>query len=270
MLVTEHEAIDMAKTVVLKCGGSTVHQLSESFFQSLKALVDNNWKVMVVHGGGPDITNMLKALNIETEFVGGQRKTTKAVLEIAEMVLGGKINKHLTNLLQQKGLKSIGISGSDGQTLEADYLDKENLGLVGKVTSVDTTMVSLLMENGYIPVVAPLARTVTHETLNVNADLAAAAIAHAIGAEKFLFVTDVPGILDGEKQLIDKITPSEIQTHIENEVITGGMIPKVQSAMATLSDICQEVMIVSGQQAFIENDSFKGTKIVRDKEVLSS
>ncbi|OAS83886.1 MULTISPECIES: acetylglutamate kinase [Metabacillus] len=260
----------MSKTVVLKCGGSTVHQLSESFFQSLNVLIENNWKVMIVHGGGPDITNMLKALNIETEFFNGQRKTTKAVLEIAEMVLAGKINKHLTNLLQQKGLKAIGLSGSDGQLLQASYLDKENLGLVGKVTSVDTSSVSLLMDNGYIPVIAPLARTVTYETLNVNADLAAAAIAHAVGAEKFLFVTDVPGILDGEKQVIEKITPSEIQSHIEKEVITGGMIPKVQSAMATLSDICQEVMIVSGQQAFIENDSFKGTKIVREQEVLSS
>jgi acetylglutamate kinase len=260
----------MSKTVVLKCGGSTVHQLSESFFQSLKELIDHDWKVMIVHGGGPDITNMLKALKIETEFVDGQRKTTEAVLEIAEMVLAGKINKHLTNLLQQKGLKSIGISGSDGQTLQATFLDKEKLGLVGKVTTVNTTMVSLLMENGYIPVVAPLARTETQETLNVNADLAAAAIANAIGAEKFLFVTDVPGILDGKKQLIDNITPTEIEELIENEVITGGMIPKVQSAIATLSDICQEVMIVSGQQAFIENDSFKGTKIVREQEVLSS
>ncbi|MGM7719554.1 acetylglutamate kinase [Metabacillus sp. Hm71] len=259
----------MSKTVVLKCGGSTVNQLSESFFQSLHALVENNWKVMIVHGGGPDITNMLKALNIETEFVGGQRKTTEAVLAVAEMVLAGKINKQLTNLLQQKELKAIGISGSDGRTLQADYLNKETLGLVGKVTTVDTSIVSLLMENGYIPVMAPLARTVTNETLNVNADLAAAAIAYALGAEKFLFVTDVPGILDGEKQLIDKITPSEIETLINNEVITGGMIPKVQSAAATLSDVCKEVMIVSGQQAFIEDDQFKGTKIVSEKEVLS-
>ncbi|MCM3651177.1 acetylglutamate kinase [Metabacillus litoralis] len=260
----------MSKTVVLKCGGSTVHQLSDSFFQSLNALIENNWKVMIVHGGGPDITNMLKALNIETEFVKGQRKTTEAVLEIAEMVLAGKINKHLTNLLQQKGLNSIGISGSDGEMLQAEFLDKENLGLVGKVTSVNRSVVSLLMENGYIPVVAPLARTVTHDTLNVNADLAAAAIAQAVGAEKLLFVTDVPGILDESKQLIKEITPSKIQSYIEDEVITGGMIPKVQSAMTTLSDTLKEVMIVSGQQAFIENDDFKGTKIVREQEVSST
>ena len=260
----------MSKTVVLKCGGSTVHQLSASFFQSLKGLIEHDWKIMIVHGGGPDITNMLTALNIETEFYKGQRKTTEAVLEIAEMVLAGKINKHLTNLLQQKGFKSIGVSGSDGKLLEANYLDKDNLGLVGKVTSVDTSMVFLLMENGYIPVVAPLARTVTHETLNVNADLAAAAIANAVGAEKLLFVTDVPGILNEDKQVIEKITPSEIHSYIDSEVITGGMIPKVQSAMATLSDTCQEVMIVSGKQAFIENNSFKGTKIVREEEVLSS
>ncbi|QGQ44644.1 acetylglutamate kinase [Metabacillus sediminilitoris] len=260
----------MSKTVVLKCGGSTVHQLSESFFQSLKDLIDGNWKVVIVHGGGPDITNMLNALKIETEFVNGQRKTSEKVLEIAEMVLAGKINKHLTNLLQQKGLKSIGLSGSDGELLQAAFLDKEKLGLVGKVTKVNEKVVSLLMENGYIPVIAPLARTETHETLNVNADLAAAAIAHAIGAEKFLFVTDVPGILDEKKQLIENITPTEIEALIESEVITGGMIPKVQSAIATLSDICQEVMIVSGQSAFVENDRFKGTKIVEKMEVISS
>lgn len=189
----------MSKTVVLKCGGSTVHQLSETFFQSLKDLVSSNWRVMIVHGGGPDITKMLKALEIETEFYNGQRKTTEDVLEIAEMVLAGKINKHLTNLLQQKGFNSIGVSGTDGGLLQAEYLDKENLGLVGKVTSVQTSAVSLLMDHGYIPVVAPLARTVTNETLNVNADLAAAAIANGVGAEKFLFVTDVPGIMDQNK-----------------------------------------------------------------------
>lgn len=260
----------MTKTVVLKCGGSTVHQLSESFFHSLKALIEQNWQVLIVHGGGPDITKMLQALNIETEFFNGQRKTTEAVLEVAEMVLAGKINKQLSNLLQQKGLKSIGVSGSDAGLLRADYLDKEHLGLVGKVNAVDTEAVGLLMENGYIPVVAPLARTISHDTLNVNADLAAAAIANAVGATKFLFVTDVPGILDQDKQLINEITPSEIQSLINSEVITGGMIPKVQSAVATLSDVCQEVIIVSGQEAFLEDNEFKGTKIVKERKVLST
>ncbi|MDQ0232285.1 acetylglutamate kinase [Metabacillus malikii] len=260
----------MSKTVVLKCGGSTVHQLSESFFQSLKALINNNWNVMIVHGGGPDITNMLKALKIETEFFKGQRKTTEDVLEVAEMVLAGKINKLLTNVLQDKGLDAIGLSGSDGGLLKANYLDKEHLGLVGEVTSVQTSVVSLLMDNGYIPVVAPLARTVENETLNVNADLAAAAIANAVSAEKFIFVTDVPGILDGNKQLIEEITPSEINTLIESEVITGGMIPKVQSALATLSDNCQEVIIASGQKAIIEDGHFTGTKIVKGMEVSTS
>ncbi|HZH59425.1 MAG TPA: acetylglutamate kinase [Metabacillus sp.] len=260
----------MSKTVVLKCGGSTVHQLSDSFFHSLKALISSNWRVMIVHGGGPDITNMLKALKIETEFYNGQRKTTEGVLEVAEMVLAGKINKHLTNLLKQKGLNSIGLSGTDDNLLQADFLDQEHLGMVGKVTSVNTAAVDLLMDNGYIPVVAPLASTVTQQTLNVNADLAAAAVANAVGAEKFLFVTDVPGILDEKKQVIETITPSQINELIKSEVITGGMIPKVESAVATLSDICQEVMIVSGQQAFIKDDAFKGTKIVSEKEVLSS
>ncbi|WP_273122590.1 acetylglutamate kinase [Metabacillus sp. HB246100] len=258
----------MTKKLVLKCGGSTVHQLSEAFFQSLTDLVKEDWQIVIVHGGGPDITKMLNELRIESEFVNGQRKTTKPVLEVAEMILAGKINKQLANLLQTRQLKSIGLSGSDAGILSAEYMDQKSLGLVGKVTTVQTEVLQLLMENGYIPVMAPLARNGSQETLNVNADLAAAAIANAIGAEKFLFVTDVPGILNQEKQVIEEITPTEIDSFIKAEVITGGMIPKVQSAVATLSDMCQEVMIVSGKEEFYRGHEFKGTKIVKERKVL--
>lgn len=258
----------MGKTVVLKCGGSTVHELSKQFFDSLKQLIENKWKVIVVHGGGPDITKMLTELNIKTEFHNGQRKTTPEVLDVAEMVLSGKINKHLTNVLNQNELSAIGISGTDS-ILTADYLNKEALGLVGSIVNVETHLIELLLDNGYLPVITPLARTNEHETLNVNADLAAAAIANAVGAEKLLFVTDVPGILDLEKNLIKNVTPEQINELIENGTITGGMIPKVESAISTLSDKCQEVMIVSGKQAFVENGEFLGTKIYNEKEAVT-
>ncbi|MED4403166.1 acetylglutamate kinase [Metabacillus fastidiosus] len=258
----------MGKTVVLKCGGSIIHELSKQFFDSLKQLIENKWQVVIVHGGGPDITKMLTELQIQTEFHNGQRKTTPEVLDVVEMVLSGKINKHLTNLLQQNGLNALGISGTDS-IITADYLNKEALGLVGSVTNVETNLIHLLLENGYLPVVTPLAKTDNHETLNVNADLAAAAIANAIGAEKLLFVTDVPGILDNDKNVITSTTPEKINELIENGTITGGMIPKVESAISTLSDKCQEVMIVSGTQAFVEKEQFLGTKIYNEKEVMT-
>ncbi|MEC2077519.1 acetylglutamate kinase [Metabacillus fastidiosus] len=258
----------MGKTVVLKCGGSIIDELSKEFFDSLKQLIENKWKVVIVHGGGPAITKMLKELQIETEFHNGQRKTTPEVLDVAEMVLSGKINKHLTNVLQQNGLNALGVSGTDS-IITADYLNKETLGLVGSVTNVKTNLIHLLLENGYLPVITPLAKTDNHETLNVNADLAAAAVANAIGADKLLFVTDVPGILDNDKNVINSTTPEKISELIENGIITGGMIPKVESAISTLSDKCQEVMIVSGTQAFVEKEQFLGTKIYNEKEVMT-
>lgn len=265
-----HKEINMNKTIVLKCGGSIIHQLSDSFFHSLKNLMSNNWKIVIVHGGGPDITKMLSSLKISTQFYKGQRKTTKEVLEIVEMVLAGKINKQLTNSLQQHTIRSIGISGSDGELLLGEYLNREQLGLVGKVTDVNTTLISLLADNGYIPVIAPLARTTTGETLNVNADLAAAAIANNLNAEKLLFVTDVPGILDEKGHVITKITQKEINEYILNGVITGGMIPKVESAISTLSEKLHEVMIVSGKASFLDGEDFIGTKIVRVKEAINA
>ncbi|MFC0272009.1 acetylglutamate kinase [Metabacillus herbersteinensis] len=260
----------MNKTIVLKCGGSIIHQLSDSFFHSLQNLKQSNWKIVIVHGGGPDITKMLSSLKISSQFYHGQRKTTKEVLEIAEMVLAGKINKQLTNTLQQHTIKAIGISGSDGELLQGEFLNKEQLGLVGKVTDVNTKLISLLTDNGYIPVIAPLALTATGETLNVNADLAAAAIANNLEAEKLLFVTDVPGILDENGYVIKKISQTEINEHILNGVITGGMIPKVESAISTLSEKLQEVMIVSGKASLLEGEDFIGTKIVRVKEAIIS
>ncbi|MCY8103301.1 acetylglutamate kinase [Bacillus mojavensis] len=258
----------MKKTIVFKCGGSVIRELSEEFFQNLKELMESGWKLAIVHGGGPEITHMLKRLNIKTEFSGGQRKTTKPVLEVAEMVLSGSVNKFFVAELAKHGLRAAGVSGKDGGLLEADYLDPDTYGEVGEIKKVNASMVNALMDEGIIPVIAPLSLTSDYKTLNVNADLAASAVAGALQADKLMFVTDVEGIMK-EKQRLDILTPEEIQTLIKQEVITGGMIPKVNSALSALSDQVSEVMIVNGKGSFFSNQTFEGTKIVKAKEAVS-
>ncbi|MCP9299164.1 acetylglutamate kinase [Bacillus halotolerans] len=258
----------MKKTIVFKCGGSVIRELSEEFFQNLKELMESGWKLAIVHGGGPEITHMLKRLNIKTEFAGGQRKTTKPVLEVAEMVLSGSVNKFFVAELAKHGLRAAGVSGKDGGLLEADYLDPDTYGEVGEIKKVNASMVNALMDEGIIPVIAPLSLTSDYKTLNVNADLAASAVAGALKSDKLMFVTDVEGIMK-EKQRLDILTPEEIQTLIKQEVITGGMIPKVHSALSALSDQVSEVMIVNGKGSFFSDQTFQGTKIVKAKEAVS-
>ncbi|ATX83729.1 acetylglutamate kinase [Bacillus velezensis] len=257
----------MKKTIVFKCGGSVIRELSADFFQNVKELMQSGWNIAVVHGGGPDISKMLKTLQIETEFVDGQRKTTKPVLETAEMVLSGTIKFFVTELAKN-GLKAAGISGKDGGLLQASYLNQDKYGEVGEIQKTDPSIIHALMKEGIIPVIAPLSMTSDFETLNVNADAAASAVASALHADKLLFVTDVEGIMDGENRL-DTLTPQEIQALIDDGVISGGMIPKVNSALSALSEDVEEVMIVNGKGAFFTDQAFQGTKIVKEKESVS-
>ncbi|KKB73372.1 MULTISPECIES: acetylglutamate kinase [Bacillus] len=257
----------MNKTIVFKCGGSVIRELSDEFFRNVKKLVEEGWKIAVVHGGGPEITNMLKKLKIETEFVNGQRKTTKQVLEIAEMVLSGSINKFFVSELARHGLPAVGVSGKDGGLLLADYINEKEYGQVGCIKKVNGRIVEALMEKGFIPVIAPLSMTENCETLNVNADLAASAVAGALRADKLMFVTDVKGIMkDGS--MLSSVTPEEVERFIAVGVISGGMIPKVNSAVAALTDAVDEVMIVSGKGSFLAKDAFVGTKIIKEKEAV--
>ncbi|MFY4774322.1 acetylglutamate kinase [Metabacillus sp. RGM 3146] len=255
----------MKKTLVLKCGGSILNQLSSEFFRSVKQMADENWNIVIVHGGGPDINSLLSELNIESEFFEGQRKTTPEILEVVEMTLAGKLNKKLVRKLSEAQLNAVGITGQDGGLLTAEFLSREHLGFVGRVTSVQTEILQMLLDKGFIPVVAPLARTEDYQALNVNADLAASAIARALQADKLLYVTDVKGILQ-EKKLVDEINPEEINGLIEKGVITGGMIPKAKAASGSLSEHLKQVMIVSGKQTFFKEGKFIGTKVCKQKE----
>ncbi|ALA71085.1 acetylglutamate kinase [Geobacillus stearothermophilus 10] len=256
----------MGKTVVIKCGGSVLDELSPAFFASVNMMREQGMDVVIVHGGGPEIGQMLKKLAVPSEFVNGLRKTTKDVLAVVEMVLSGKVNKQLVAMLRQHGLPAVGVSGVDGGLLEAEPIDLAKLGYVGRVKTVRSQLLRTLLEAGYIPVVSPLGIDQNGQTYNINADTAAGAVAAAIGASQLAFVTNVPGILrDGA--LVAEATAETIERLIEDGVITGGMIPKVQAALSALSDALPEVMIVSGKTTFYQNGTWYGTTIRKENEV---
>ena len=249
------------KTIVIKCGGSVIDQLTEAFFTSLKKLKNNGYHLVFVHGGGPDINQMLEQFQVTATFHNGLRKTTREALEIVEMVLSGKTNRKLVQLLTDNGLNSIGINGTDDKCIAASIIDEEKLGLVGEVSKVNTRLITRLLEENLIPVITPLGITVDGRKLNVNADYAASAVAKYLHAEQCLFVTDVTGVLiDGELQsVIDQV---EINHFIENGQISGGMVPKVTSAIAALESGLNSVMIISGKSPFFNGQELIGTKIV--------
>nr|WP_132947798.1 acetylglutamate kinase [Thermolongibacillus altinsuensis] len=247
-------------TVVIKCGGSILNELSPSFFASLRELKEKKANIVIVHGGGPEIGEMLQNLQVSFEFVNGLRKTTAEVLEIVEMVLCGKVNKKLVAMLQTHQLRAVGLSGVDDYLLEAKPIDLEQLGYVGEVKKVNEALLQKLWSDGYIPVVAPIGMDENGQKYNINADAAAAAVAKAVRADQLLFVTDVPGILR-EGEVVKEATVETVQEMMKDGTIYGGMIPKVQAALESLVDSLEEVAIVSGKTTFYSIHGLHGTKI---------
>lgn len=246
------------KILLIKLGGSILHELNESFFSSLKDLQNEGYQLVFVHGGGPDINQMLETLNIEPEFHNGLRKTTKNVLDVVQLVLSGKTNRSLVSLLQKNGLEAIGLQGSDVSLLKGEHIDKETLGEVGRVTSVNTDLLQKVLSMGLIPVVTPLAQSKNGHTLNVNADMAAGAVANALSAESCIFVTNVKGVLNNT-DLIEEMSADEAEHLIEQKVINGGMIPKVKTALKVLDTGIEQVRIVSGKELFFDKGKWIGT-----------
>lgn len=240
----------MSEIIVLKCGGSTIDALSESFFTNIKTLQESGQQPIIVHGGGPAIKEMLTKLQIESEFVNGLRKTTADVMDVVEMVLTGVVNNSIVQRLQDAGIQAVGLTGSDGNLLTAKAIDFEALGYVGEVTNVQTELIQQLLANNIIPVIAPIGRGTDGTRYNINADTAAGAIATAVAAKQLVFVTDVPGILK-ENVLLTSVTEAEVIKLIDNGVIYGGMIPKVEAALASLGGELQEAMIVDGNQSVL-------------------
>lgn len=258
----------MDKFIVIKCGGSMIDSLSSEFYESIKKLKDNGFKPIIVHGGGPAINKLLNELQIQSEFVNGLRKTTHEVMEVVEMVLSGSMTNKLVRELQKHGISAIGITGSDGGLMYAEAKDKDKLGLVGEVTSVNQNLLLNLVSMDIVPVISPIAMSLDgSEMYNINADTAAAAVAVSLKADKILFVTDVPGVIK-DNQMIDNLTTSEVLTLINDGVISGGMIPKVMAAVHSLEGGMSEAMIVSGKSTLLVEDSFLGTSIKKVVEVV--
>ena len=239
------------KVVVIKYGGNAMinEQLKQQVMEDIVLLWLIGVKVVLVHGGGPEINETMKKLGKEAQFVGGLRVTDKETVDIVQMVLAGKINKTLVNLIQMKGGHAVGLSGIDGGILEAKMKD-EALGFVGQVTKVRPQPINDILEKGYIPVVSTVASDRMGNTYNINGDTAAARIAGALNAERLIMMTDISGILkdkDDPSTLIPHITTHEARELYESGVISGGMIPKVDCCIDALEHGVDNVVIMDGR-----------------------
>ncbi|MBU0721417.1 acetylglutamate kinase [bacterium] len=239
------------KTFVIKYGGSAQinPKLQEKFAQDIVLMYLVGIKIVIVHGGGNKISAMLDRLQLKSEFIDGLRVTDEKSMEVVEMVLSGSINKEISSLLNAHGVKALGISGKDAMLLKAKAMDNGKYGLVGDITAIDNSVVKNLIAEKFIPVIAPIAsgESVGHPGYNINADLAASKIAASIGAEKIIFMTDTPGVLDNEKNLFDTLREEEIQKLKEEGVIFGGMIPKVDACLEAIDGGVKKAHIIDGR-----------------------
>jgi len=237
--------------IVIKYGGSaqTSETLKEQFAQDIVLLHLVGMKPIVVHGGGKSITDLLSDLGVDTKFVDGQRVTTKEVMRVVEMVLSGQINKEIVSLLDNHGSKAIGISGKDGGFLKGMPKDIDNFGYTGNIEHINPEIVNNIIENGAIPVIAPIAgsSTLGHPGFNINADLAASKIAVAMEARKVLFLTDTPGVLDKEMNLITNLSIEKTEALKEDGTIQGGMVPKVDACIEALRGGVKKAHIIDGR-----------------------
>jgi len=251
---------------VIKCGGSTLAALPDGFFNDMRNLQQSGTVPVIVHGGGPAISETLAKLGIETEFVQGLRKTNEAVLDVVEMVLAGQINKEIVRKIQRSGAKAVGLSGVDGHLIHAQPVaNAAEVGLVGEVTAINAALIEGIIAMGYIPVIAPIGLGEDgSQRYNINADTAAGAVASFLGVERMIVVTDVPGILktiDGEKRVLPTVTIQEIETMITTGEIYGGMIPKVRAAMQCIQGLVSEVVIVDGVEPEVLSRVLQGSRI---------
>jgi len=240
------------KTLVIKYGGHAMDDptLRESFCRDVVLLKYVGLNPVVVHGGGPQIGQLLEKLGIQSRFVAGLRVTDDATIRVVEMVLSGQVNKDLVGLIARVGGKAVGLTGKDGGLALAHRLGKVegvDVGHVGEVERVDARLLEGLIADDFIPVIAPLAADADGRTLNVNADPFAAKLAAAMGAEKLLLLTDVQGVRGADDQLISTLTAAEARGLIDGKVIVGGMIPKVQFGLDALAEGVRKVHIVDGR-----------------------
>lgn len=249
-------------TVVVKYGGHAMGEqhLAENFGRDIALLKQVGVNPVVVHGGGPQINAMLKRLAIQSTFVDGLRVTDAAMVEVVEMVLAGTVNKHVAGLINAAGALAVGICGKDGGLIKARKLRRTtrdpdsriervlDLGFVGEPEAIDVRVIHALTGAGLIPVIAPVGWGEDGQTYNINADTVAGAVAGALGAKRLLMLTDVPGVLDAEKKLIPELTVEDVGRLCADGVITGGMIPKVETCVDAVRRGVKGAVIMDGKQ----------------------
>jgi len=240
------------RSMVIKYGGKAwlKEDLKRKITEDVVLMKYVGIRPVLVHGGGEAITEMMKRLQLEPRFIEGNRVTDRETMEVVEMVLVGKINKEIVSLINQLGARAVGLEGKDGQLILARRCKNKNLGLVGEVERINSLPIKILEEGGFIPVIAPIGVTLQGETLNINADLVAAEIACALGAEKLIFLTDVEGIMrdsSGRRGPISTLRMGEIDTLIKEGKIQEGMMAKVRACQRALKGGVKKVHIISGE-----------------------
>ncbi len=271
------------KTIVVKYGGNAMinDDLKEKVMQDIALMKYVGIRPVIVHGGGPDITGFLKKVGKESDFVAGLRVTDAETIEIAEMVLDGKVNSEIVNLLNRRGVKAVGLSGKDAGLIKArkklatvyegEDTKKVDIGYVGEVEQVDTGILDDLLEQGYVPIIAPIGVGDNGESYNINADYVAAEIAGALKAEKLLLLTDIEGIykdFNDKSSFISTLHLSEARQYIKEGIIAGGMIPKVEACLTALEQGAGKTHIIDGRLAHsiileIFTSRGIGTQVVR-------
>ncbi len=272
------------RTIVVKYGGNamTDDTLKASFARDIVLMQTVGMKPIVVHGGGPQIGDLLARLNIESKFIDGMRVTSEETMDVVEMVLGGLVNKDIVSLLNQSGGRAMGVTGKDGRFIRASKLTIEragpeleapeiiDIGHVGQVESIDTRVLTMLTENDVIPVVAPIGVGEHGESYNINADLVAGKLAEVLNAEKLMLLTNTEGVLDQNGQVVTGLVAEEVKALIDNGTISGGMLPKVGCALSAVNAGVNSAHIVDGRVPHsvlleIFTDQGVGTQILRKR-----
>lgn len=272
------------RTIVVKYGGNamTDEELKASFARDIVLMQAVGMRPIVVHGGGPQIGELLERLNIESKFIDGMRVTTEETMDVVEMVLGGLVNKEIVSLLNLAGGRAMGLTGKDGQFIRAKQLKIErkspeleapeiiDIGHVGQVESIDTRVLTMLTESDVIPVVAPIGVGEHGESYNINADLVAGKLAEVLKAEKLMLLTNTAGVLDKHGDVVTGLVADEVNTLIDDGTISGGMLPKVGCALSAVNAGVNSAHIVDGRVPHsvlleIFTDQGVGTQILRKR-----
>ena len=246
------------KTIVIKYGGNAMTEpaLKDGFARDVVLLKLVGMNPVVVHGGGPQIEDLLKRVGKQGTFIQGMRVTDEETMDIVEMVLGGQVNKEIVNLINQHGGKAVGLTGQDGNFIRAKKLllpnkDKPeemiDIGSVGEITAIDPTLIAFLDTGDFIPVIAPIGVGPQGETYNINADVVAGKIAEVLQAEKLVLLTNTPGVLNKAGELLTGVTPKEIDAMVEDGTLSGGMLPKIGSALDAARSGVKSVHIIDGR-----------------------